>query len=239
MRLCILSAYFSVIKNRTFFYYRISANNRSFQIVKIIPSYIFVSPSYNRLFKYNTSFAHLYRTLYAIIKTNYFSLLLDILYKYIVYLLYTHNSRKYFSCLSCRTAGHKTKNFIQFSFGVVLCSVKFIAVNITASKPPAIAAGVNLFSGVIMSLHYQVNTEYSLTHGKPSLTGLSINTTKSACTTLPVHSEFSLLKTFRIFRTLQEAYFYIACLHNVYNQNPAPLPELDSGQKELFSEVIK
>ena len=90
-----------------------------------------------------------------------------------------------------------------------------------------------------MSLHYQVNTEYVLTHGKPSIKCISINSTKSACTTMPIHSDFSYLQTYRILHTLQEAKNYIAYLQGIYKMNPAPFPVLDSGQKELFKEGTK
>jgi len=85
-----------------------------------------------------------------------------------------------------------------------------------------------------MSLHYQVNSEFKLTHGKPSLVCISINTTKSACTTLPVHSEHSLVKTYRILHTLKEAKMYIKYLREIYKSNALPPIILDSGQKNLF-----
>jgi len=85
-----------------------------------------------------------------------------------------------------------------------------------------------------MSLHYQVNSEFRLTHGKPSLVSISLNTTKSACTTLPVHSENSLIQTYRILHTKEEAKLYIKYLNKIYKSNSFPLIVLDSGQKELF-----
>jgi hypothetical protein len=85
-----------------------------------------------------------------------------------------------------------------------------------------------------MALHYQVNTDYKLTHGKPSLIDLSLNSTKSAITTIPVMSDFSMLKTYRIFRTLNEAQNFIVYIKGVYKTYTAPPPVLDSGQKNLF-----
>ena len=85
-----------------------------------------------------------------------------------------------------------------------------------------------------MALHYQVNTDYKLTHGKPSLIGLSLNSTKSVITTIPVMSDYSVLKTYRIFRTLKEAQNFITYLRGIYKNYTAPPPVLDSGQKNLF-----
>ena len=98
-----------------------------------------------------------------------------------------------------------------------------------------------LHKGVKMSLHYQVNTDYTLTHGKPSLTHITINTTKSAVTTIPLHQENtkSLLRTYRIFHTLQYAHLYIAHLCRVYSITLKTPPVLDSGQQDLFSEASK
>jgi len=96
---------------------------------------------------------------------------------------------------------------------------------------PARMGGVK---GVYMALHYQVNTEYKLTHGKPSLIDLSLNSTKSAITTFSVMSDYSMLKTYRIFRTLNEAQNYIVYLKDVYKNYTYPPPVLDSGQKNLF-----
>jgi len=85
-----------------------------------------------------------------------------------------------------------------------------------------------------MATHYQVDTEYKLTHGKPSLLDLSLNSVKSAVTTIPVMSGNSVLKTFRIFRTLKEAQNFIAYLKGIYKNYTATPPVLDSGQKNLF-----
>ena len=85
-----------------------------------------------------------------------------------------------------------------------------------------------------MATHYQVNTQYKLTHGKPSLIDLSFNSTKSAVTTIPVMSDFSMLKTYRVFRTYNEAQIFIAYIKGVYKNYTKPQPVLDSGQKNLF-----
>ena len=85
-----------------------------------------------------------------------------------------------------------------------------------------------------MALHYQVNTDYKLTHGNPSLIGLSLNSTKSAITIFPVMSDYSMLKTYRIFRTLNEAQNFITYIIGVYKDYTEPPPVLDSGQKNLF-----
>ena len=85
-----------------------------------------------------------------------------------------------------------------------------------------------------MSLHYQVNSEFKLTHGKPSLLKLSVNSTHSAITTIPIISDYSLLKTYRILPTLEEAKLYIKYLKKIYKTNTLPPVVLDSGQKDLF-----
>ena len=85
-----------------------------------------------------------------------------------------------------------------------------------------------------MSTQYQVNSEFTLKHGKPSLISISYNRTTSAVTTLPEFSNLSVLKTYRIFSTLQEAKIYICFLQCVYKNNKIPPPVLDSGQKNLF-----
>jgi hypothetical protein len=85
-----------------------------------------------------------------------------------------------------------------------------------------------------MSLHYQVNSEFKLTHGKPSLLKLSVNSTHSAITTIPVMSDYSTLKTYRILPTLEEANLYIKYLKKIYKTNTLPPVILDSGQKDLF-----
>jgi len=85
-----------------------------------------------------------------------------------------------------------------------------------------------------MSLHYQVNTVYSLTHGKPSLISLSINSTHSAVTELFVFSGLNLLKNYRIFHSLNDANNYIKYLKRIYKNCKLPQPVLDSGQKYLF-----
>jgi len=86
-----------------------------------------------------------------------------------------------------------------------------------------------------MSLHYQVNTDFSFTKGKLSLIGLSINSTQSACTTIPQQIDISLLKTFRIFGTLSEAQNFITHLQQVYPESVNLPIEIDKGQKDLFT----
>ena len=91
-----------------------------------------------------------------------------------------------------------------------------------------------------MSLHFQVYADFSLTQGKPQLVNLSISTTRSGCSRFPFYpSDFSNLTISRIFPTLKIAHSYIAFLQGIYPQSPAPPPVLDSGQKELFQEVLK
>jgi hypothetical protein len=92
-----------------------------------------------------------------------------------------------------------------------------------------------------MSLHFQVYADFTLTaHGKPQLVSTSIFSTRAACTTLPVFPYVSSnLSISRIFPTLQIANSYIDYLNGVYPDNTATPPVLDSGQKDLFSEVSK
>jgi len=91
-----------------------------------------------------------------------------------------------------------------------------------------------------MSLHFQVYAEFSLTKGKPQLVSTSISSTHAACTTIPICPYYrTYLITSRIFPTMRHAKSYIAYLHGVYKKSPAPPPVLDSGQKDLFSEVSK
>ena len=85
-----------------------------------------------------------------------------------------------------------------------------------------------------MATHYQVDTEYILIHGKPSLKELSLNSVKSAITTIPVMSGSSVLKTYRIFRTLNEAQNFIVYILGKYKNYTKPQPVLDSGQIKLF-----
>jgi hypothetical protein len=94
--------------------------------------------------------------------------------------------------------------------------------------------------GGFMSLHFQVYAEFKLVKSKPQLVSTSISSTLSACTTIPIFPFYkTYLITSRIFPTLQIAKSYITYLHGVYPRSPAPPPVLDSGQKDLFSEVSK
>ena len=91
-----------------------------------------------------------------------------------------------------------------------------------------------------MSLHFQVIANFSLIQGKPQLLSTEIYSTYAACTSLlfwPYPSTY--LSISRIFPTLQNANSYIAYLQGVYPHSPAPLPIMDSGQKDLFLEVTK
>jgi len=89
-----------------------------------------------------------------------------------------------------------------------------------------------------MSLHFQVYADFTFTYGKPQLISTSISSTHAACTTFPIYPfDHTYLTISRIFPTLQNANSYIAFLHGVYKDSPAPLPVLDGGQKEFFSEV--
>ena len=89
-----------------------------------------------------------------------------------------------------------------------------------------------------MSLHFQVYADFTLTHGKPQLASASISSTNAACTLLPFRPYLSTyLSISRIFPTLRLAHSYIAYLHGVYPDSPAPPPVLDGGQKDLFQEV--
>jgi len=91
-----------------------------------------------------------------------------------------------------------------------------------------------------MSLHFQVYAEFSLAKGKPQLVSTSISSTHAACTTIPIFPFYrTYLITSRIFPTMRHAKSYTAYLHRVYPRNPAPPPVLDSGKKDLFSEVAK
>jgi hypothetical protein len=92
----------------------------------------------------------------------------------------------------------------------------------------------NAFSSVcFMALHYQVYANFKFSNGKSQLVSTSIFSTQSAITTIPENYFYSSLTTSRTFRTLKEAYSYIAYLQGVY-KTKLPPPVLDSGQKELF-----
>ena len=90
-----------------------------------------------------------------------------------------------------------------------------------------------------MSLHFQVYADFIYTKGKRSLEGISLFSTRAACSDFPFWPyENSYLTISRIFPTLQQAHSYLAYLHGAYKSS-APLPVLDSGQQELFQEVSK
>jgi len=111
-----------------------------------------------------------------------------------------------------------------------------------------------------MALHYQVIADFSWSNGRPSLVGLSLNSTKAACTLWPVPGSLvRFASNSRIFHTLKEAHAYISYLMGLYPDSPALFPELDTagrltsrplilpisarpegtykGQLDLFSEV--
>ena len=89
-----------------------------------------------------------------------------------------------------------------------------------------------------MALHFQVIADFTLSHGKPSLTSISIYTTHAACTLFPFcPNPATYLTISRIFPTLQLAHSYIAYLQGVYPCSPIPPPVIDGGQLELFQEV--
>jgi len=89
-------------------------------------------------------------------------------------------------------------------------------------------------------LHFQVYAEFTRTNGKPQLFSTSISSTHSACSLFPfcpfTHTTLTIS---RIFPTLVIAKSYIAYLHRVYPDSPAPPPVLDGNQQELFPEVSK
>ena len=85
-----------------------------------------------------------------------------------------------------------------------------------------------------MSLHFQVNTDFKFIKGKLSLIGLSINSTTSACTTIPQQLDISLLKTFRILPTLADAHTFIDHLKKFYPESEHLQVVIDNGQKDLF-----
>ena len=90
-----------------------------------------------------------------------------------------------------------------------------------------------------MPLHFQVYADFTLTQGKPQLISTSISSTHTACTLWPIWpDEKTYLTISRIFPTLRHANSYIAYLHGVYPDSPAPPPVLDGGQLDLFQEVL-
>jgi len=91
-----------------------------------------------------------------------------------------------------------------------------------------------------MALHYQVTADFSLSNDRSSLAGLSLHSTKVACTQWPVpSSQVRFASNMRIFSTLKEAHSYITYLKGHYPDSPVPFPVLDKGQNDLFSEVSK
>jgi len=86
-----------------------------------------------------------------------------------------------------------------------------------------------------MALHFQVYADFTLTQDKPQLVHTAIYSTQAACTSLPFWPNAATFLTIsRIFPTLRLAHSYIAYLHRVYPNSPAPPPVLDDGQLELL-----
>jgi hypothetical protein len=91
---------------------------------------------------------------------------------------------------------------------------------------------------VFMSLHFQVFADFSLTNGKQQLVSTAIKSTHAACTSIPFSPyRHTLLTISYIFPTLGIAQSYIAYLHGVYPDSPAPPPIVDGNQQDLFQEV--
>jgi len=87
-------------------------------------------------------------------------------------------------------------------------------------------------------LHYQVYAGFSFLEGRPQLVKTSISSIHKAGTTFPINPLCSSLLTIsRIFTSLKIAHSYIAYLHGVNPDSPAPPSVLDGGQHNLFSEV--
>jgi hypothetical protein len=83
-----------------------------------------------------------------------------------------------------------------------------------------------------------VIADYTLTRGHPNLVGLSLHSTKEACTRWPVPG--SLVKSTCnkwVFSTLKEAQSYISYLKERHPTSTVPYPVLDKGQPELFQGV--
>jgi len=89
-----------------------------------------------------------------------------------------------------------------------------------------------------MSTHYRVEVNFSLTQGKPKLEKIEINTTSAACTKIPIF-EKSVLNHYRIFPNKREMKYYIFCLYRAHPDSRKIPLVIDSGQKDLFSEVSK
>ena len=91
-----------------------------------------------------------------------------------------------------------------------------------------------------MALHFKVIADFSLSNGRPSLVGLSLHSTKAACTQWPLPGSLvAFASNMHIFPTLKEAHSYISYIMGRYPQCPVPFPVLDKGQNDLFSEVSK
>ena len=91
------------------------------------------------------------------------------------------------------------------------------------------------FIGGFMALHYQVISDFTLIAGRPSLVGLSLHSTKAACTLFPVFGSLvRFTSNSRIFPTLKLARSYISYLLGRYPNCSIPFPVLDREQPQLF-----
>ena len=91
-----------------------------------------------------------------------------------------------------------------------------------------------------MALRYMVISDFTLTNGSPSLVGLSLHSTKAACTLFPLPASLvRFASNKRIFSTLKETQNYITYLMGLYKNSLVPFPVLDKEQQELFLEVSK
>ena len=88
------------------------------------------------------------------------------------------------------------------------------------------------------TFHFMVIADYTLTRGRPSLVGLSLHSTKEACTLWPVSG--SLVKSTCskwVFSTLKEARSYIGYLKGRHPTSTVPFPVLDMGQPDFYQGV--
>jgi hypothetical protein len=84
-----------------------------------------------------------------------------------------------------------------------------------------------------MKPYYQVDINFTLSHGKPSLVKMALYST-SEYYPFPVWTTGSPLFLSRFFHTTAEAEQYISYLYTRYPTSTATRPVLDSGQLNLF-----
>ena len=84
-----------------------------------------------------------------------------------------------------------------------------------------------------MKTYYQIYASFSLSHGKPQLVGISLNSTGVYFPFL-VGSYAYTLSYSRFFRTIPQAQEYVNYLFSRYPESPAARPVLDGGQPLLF-----